>query len=150
MIDSLTVQIFFQILLAGVLGMAIGAEREHRHKSAGLRTYTLVSIGSALFTILSIYGFSADGGKIAYDPSRIASQIVVGIGFIGAGMVILRENKIEGLTTAAGIWTTASIGMAVSLGFYLIAIFTTALILLVFVALDRLKKDLFLNDKNSP
>jgi len=136
--------------LAGVLGMAIGAEREHRHKSAGLRTYTLVSIGSALFTILSIYGFSADGGKIAYDPSRIASQIVVGIGFIGAGMVILRENKIEGLTTAAGIWTTASIGMAVSLGFYLIAIFTTALILLVFVALDRLKKDLFLNDKNSP
>jgi len=150
MIDSLTVQIFFQILLAGVLGMAIGAEREHRRKSAGLRTYTLVSIGSALFTILSIYGFSADGGKIAYDPSRIASQIVVGIGFIGAGMVILRENKIEGLTTAAGIWTTASIGMAVSLGFYLIAIFTTALILLVFVALDRLKKDLFLNDKNSP
>ncbi len=150
MIDSLTIQIFFQIILAGILGMAIGAEREHRHKSAGLRTYTLVSIGSALFTILSIYGFSADGGKIAYDPSRIASQIVVGIGFIGAGMVILRENKIEGLTTAAGIWTTASIGMAVSLGFYLIAIFTTVLILLVFVVLDRLKKELFLNDKDSP
>ncbi len=150
MMDSLTLQIFFQIILAGVLGIAIGAEREHRHKSAGLRTYTLVSIGSALFTILSIYGFSADGGKIAYDPSRIASQIVVGIGFIGAGMVILRENKIEGLTTAAGIWTTASIGMAVSLGFYLIAIFTTVLILLVFVVLDRLKKELFLNDKDSP
>ncbi len=150
MIDSFTLQIFFQILLAGVLGIAIGAEREHRHKSAGLRTYTLVSIGSALFTILSIYGFSTDGGKIAYDPSRIASQIVVGIGFIGAGMVILRENKIEGLTTAAGIWTTASIGMAVSLGFYLIAIFTTVLILLVFVVLDRLKKELFLNDKDSP
>ncbi len=150
MMNSLTLQIFFQIILAGVLGIAIGAEREHRHKSAGLRTYTLVSIGSALFTILSIYGFSADGGKIAYDPSRIASQIVVGIGFIGAGMVILRENKIEGLTTAAGIWTTASIGMAVSLGFYLIAIFTTVLILLVFVVLDRLKKELFLNDKDSP
>ncbi len=145
--DSLTLQIFFQILLAAVLGMAIGAEREHRHKSAGLRTYTLVSIGSCLFTILSIYGFSG-GGQTSFDPSRIASQIVVGIGFIGAGMIILRENKIEGLTTAAGIWTTAGIGMAVGLGFYLVAIFAALLILGALFILTFLKEKIYPDDKD--
>ncbi len=150
MIDSFTVQIFFQIILAAILGMAIGAEREHRHKSAGLRTYTLVSVGSALFTILSIYGFSADGGKIAYDPSRIASQIVVGIGFIGAGIIVLRENKIEGLTTAASIWTTAAIGMAVGLGFYSLAIFVTVFILAVLLILSFLKEKISIDNDKSP
>ena len=147
MIDFMILQIFFQILLSAVLGMAIGAEREHRHKSAGLRTYTLVAIGSALFTILSLYGFSGTEAK-GFDPSRIASQVVVGIGFIGTGIVILRENKIEGLTTAAGLWVTAAVGMAVGLGFYLIAIFTTILILAVFVALTHLKKEILFKDEN--
>lgn len=146
MLDSLTLQVFFQILLAAVLGMMIGAEREHRHKSAGLRTYTLVAIGSALFTILSLQVVGV--GTPSYDPSRIASQIVVGIGFIGAGMIILRENKVEGLTTAAGIWTTAAIGMAVGFGFYLIAIFVSLLILAVLIALTYLKQEMFPNDKN--
>jgi putative Mg2+ transporter-C (MgtC) family protein len=146
MLDSLTLQIFFQILLAAVLGMAIGAEREHRHKSAGLRTYTLVSLGSCLFTILSVYGFSGSQGIL--DPSRIASQIVVGIGFIGAGMIILRENKIEGLTTAAGVWTTAGIGMAVGLGLYLIAIFASLLILGALFSLTFLKEKIYPDDKN--
>ncbi len=151
MIDSLTIQIFFQIVLSAILGMAIGAEREHRHRSAGLRTYTLVAIGSCLFTILSIYGFSAVGGKMAYDPSRIASQIVVGIGFIGAGMIVLRENKAEGLTTAAGVWTTAAVGMAVGLGFYFVAIFVTILIFTVLSVLIFLKEKLSTNnnDKSS-
>ncbi len=148
MIDSLVFQFFFQILLAAILGMAIGAEREHRHRSAGLRTYTLVAIGSCLFTILSIYGFSNEV-RVAYDPSRIASQIVVGIGFIGAGMIILRENKVEGLTTAAGIWTTAGVGMAVGLGFYFVAMFSTILILGVLLALTLIKEKIS-NDKNSP
>lgn len=147
MVDSLTLQMIFKILLAGVLGMAVGAEREHRHKSAGLRTYTLVAIGSALFTILSVQGFGM-AAQGAFDPSRIASQIVVGIGFIGAGMIILRENKVEGLTTAAGIWTTAAIGMAVGLGYYLLAIFVTVLILAVFIALTHLKKEAFFHDEN--
>lgn len=149
MIDSLTLQIFFQILLAAVLGMAVGAEREHRHKSAGLRTYTLVAAGSCLFTILSVYGFSG-GGQMAYDPSRIASQIVVGIGFIGAGMIILRENKIEGLTTAAGVWTTAGIGMAVGLGFYLVAIFAVLLILAALFSLTFLKEKIYPDDEKIP
>ncbi len=110
----------------------------------------MVSVGSALFTILSIYGFSAGGGKIAYDPSRIASQIVVGIGFIGAGMIVLRENKIEGLTTAASIWTTAAIGMAVGLGFYFLAIFVTVFILAVLLILTFLKEKISIdNDKSS-
>ncbi len=146
MLESLTMEMFLKIILAAVLGMAIGAEREHRHKSAGLRTYTLVAIGSALFTILSLYGFGGESYR-AFDPSRIASQIVVGIGFIGGGMIILRENKVEGLTTAAGIWTTAAIGMAIGLGFYLVAIFATALILTVFVVLSQLKKEVFPNDE---
>ncbi len=139
MTDSITLQAIFQILLAAVLGMAIGAEREHRHRSAGLRTYTLVAIGSALFTILSIQGFGGVASQSAYDPSRIASQIVVGIGFIGGGLIILRENKIEGLTTAAGIWTTAAIGMAVGLSFYKIAVFTTILVIAALFFLSLLK-----------
>src|SRR3989344_7186889 len=147
MIDFMILQTFSQILLSAALGMAIGAEREHRHKSAGLRTYTLVAIGSALFTILSLCGFSGTEAK-GFDPSRIASQIVIGIGFIGTGVVILRENKIEGLTTAAGLWVTAAVGMAVGLGFYLIAIFTTILILAVFVALTHLKKEILFKDEN--
>jgi putative Mg2+ transporter-C (MgtC) family protein len=147
MIDLLTLQIFSQILLAAVLGMAIGAEREHRHRSAGLRTYTLVAIGSCLFTVLSIYGFFGVEGR-SYDPSRIASQIVVGIGFIGAGMIILRENKIEGLTTAAGIWSTAAIGMAVGLGLYFVAIFVTVTILGVLLALPFLKEKIYPDSDN--
>lgn len=150
MLDSLSFQMFFQILLAGILGMFIGAEREHRHRSAGLRTYTLVAIGSCLFTVLSIYGFLSVEGQ-SYDPSRIASQIVVGIGFIGAGMIILKENKIEGLTTAAGIWTTAAVGMAVGLGFYLVAIFAALLIVAVLLALTFLKEKIrTTDDKNLP
>jgi putative Mg2+ transporter-C (MgtC) family protein len=145
MLDSLSFQICFQILLAGILGMLIGAEREHRHRSAGLRTYTLVAIGSCLFTVLSIYGFSGVIGQ-SYDPSRIASQIVVGIGFIGAGMIILKENKIEGLTTAAGVWTTAAVGMAVGLGFYLVAIFVTLLTVAVLLALTFLKEKIHVTD----
>jgi len=149
MIDSLSFQIFFQILLAAILGMLIGAEREHRHRSAGLRTCTLVAIASCLFTVLSIYGFSATGME-SYDPSRIASQIVVGIGFIGAGMIILRENKIEGLTTAAGVWTTAAVGMAVGLGFYFVAIFSTLLVIAVLLILPSLKEKIHIvDDKNS-
>lgn len=148
MIDFLTFETILKVVLAATLGMIIGAEREHRHKSAGLRTYTLVALGSALFTVLSVYGFVGEN-HVAFDPSRIASQIVVGIGFIGAGMIILRENKVEGLTTAAGIWTTAAIGMAVGLGFYLVAIFVTVLILTIFIILTRLKKEIFTDDKSA-
>lgn len=149
MLESSTLQIFFQILLAAALGMAIGAEREHRHKSAGLRTYTLVAVGSTLFTILS--SGIVPVGTPAYDPGRIASQIVVGIGFLGAGMIIFRENKVEGLTTAASMWVTAAIGMAVGFGFYFVAIFVALLVMAVLLVLTYLKEKIpaITDDKNS-
>lgn len=138
MFESQMLVAFFRILLAAALGMAIGAEQEHRRKSAGLRTYTLVALGSALFTVISVYGFEGRGA--VYDPGRIASQIVTGIGFIGAGIIILRENKIEGLTTAASIWATAGVGMAVGFGLYYIAAFAVFIILAVILILSALKK----------
>lgn len=130
--NPFNIQIIFQVLLAMFLGMAIGIEREHRKKSAGLRTYTLVSLGAAIFTILSVGGFQNFLSISSYDPSRIASQVVIGIGFIGAGLIFLKNNQVQGLTTAAGIWVTSAIGMAVGLKFYFLAIFATAVVLSVF------------------
>lgn len=129
--DPLQLDIVYRLIIAAVLGAALGLEREYVGKSAGLRTYMLVSFGAALFTILSAEGFSAYQGISGFDPSRIVSQIVVGVGFIGAGLIILQENKIRGLTTAAGLWVVAAIGSAAGLKFYFIAVFSTIFILLV-------------------
>ena len=136
--DFLTPEIIWmikQLTLAAVLGMAIGFEREHRRKPAGLRTYTLVAIGAALFTILS----SASVLGTAFDPARIAANIVVGIGFIGGGLIFMRGEHMEGLTTAAGLWATAAIGMAAGFGLYAIAVYATILTLLVLWALRSLE-----------
>lgn len=137
-----TIWMIKQLTLAAVLGMIIGFEREHRRKPAGLRTYTLVAIGAALFTIMSAQGLAG----AAYDPSRIASQVVVGIGFIGGGLIFLKGERMEGLTTAAGLWATAAIGMAAGFGLSVIAIYSTILVLLVLWAMrafeDRIHKDL--------
>ena len=117
----------FRILIAAAIGGLIGYERERAQKPAGLRTHLLVCVGAALFTIGSIYGFG-----IRSDPSRVAAAIVVGIGFLGAGTIFRGEGIIVGLTTAATIWATAAIGLAVGAGLYLVAI-TTAIV--VFIAL---------------
>lgn len=121
----------FQIILAAFLGMAVGFEREKRGKPAGLRTHALVSMGSALFTILSVTGFASFVGNTSYDPSRIASQVVVGIGFLGAGIIFFAQNKVQGLTTAAGVWVSATIGMAVGLKFYALSVLTSILTILI-------------------
>lgn len=124
--DDLTINFLFQLVLAMILGAAIGTEREVHGKAAGMRTYSLVSLGACLFTIISIYGFdelTLDG----FDPSRIASQVVVGIGFIGAGLIFLRGNEVQGLTTAAGLWISAAIGMGIAVKLYWISIFTSLL-----------------------
>ena len=134
-----TLEMIYKITLAAVLGMAIGLEREHRRKPAGLRTYTLVALGATLFTILSQ---NIGGEAVAYDPSRIASQVVVGIGFIGAGIIFIRGGHIEGLTTAAGLWTTAAIGMAVGFGFYTVAVFSAILSLAVLLLLRQIEKNI--------
>ena len=119
--------------LAAVLGGAIGVERELRDREAGFRTHMLVSVGSALFTIVSAYGFreflTSGDTVIRADPTRIAAQIVTGIGFLGAGAIIRPGLSIRGLTTAATLWVVAAIGMAVGAGYYGGAVITTAVVL---------------------
>ena len=123
----IVIEMVLRLLLAAALGAAIGYQRERTGKPAGLRTHILISLGAALFTVASLYGF---GG--AADPSRIAAGIVAGIGFLGAGAIIRREEGfVAGLTTAATIWAVAAIGLAAGAGLYLISVVATALILVV-------------------
>lgn len=129
--DDVFTRILVQLVVAALLGVAIGVEREHRRKAAGMRTYALVCLGAALFTILSVDGFRSLAPEGGYDPSRIASQIVSGIGFIGAGLIFLQGDKVQGLTTAAGLWVTAAIGMAVGIQMYNVAAVATLLTLCV-------------------
>lgn len=115
-----------RLVVAMILGGIVGLEREYRAKDAGFRTHFLVALGSALFTLVSIYGFT-EGVK---DTSRIAAQVVSGIGFLGAGIIVFQKNVIRGLTTAAGLWVTAAIGMACGVGQFYMAVFVTALMLI--------------------
>jgi putative Mg2+ transporter-C (MgtC) family protein len=119
--------IVWRLGLALVLSSAIGFERELSQKSAGLRTYTLVGLGSALFMLISKYGFFdvLEAETVVLDPSRVAAQIVSGIGFIGAGLIFVRRDSVRGLTTAAGVWLTAAIGAACGASLPLLAIATT-------------------------
>lgn len=118
------------LLWAFILSAVIGIEREFRHKAAGARTHILVGLGSALFTLVSAYGFSAVlTDDIVMDPSRIAAQIVTGIGFLGAGVIFVRQNIVSGLTTAASVWVTAAVGMACGAGMPVLATLTVALYL---------------------
>ena len=126
--------LILRIFIAALLGGLIGLEREYRAKEAGFRTHFLVALGSALFMIVSAYGFSdvqMDGMSSRWDVSRVAAQVVSGIGFIGAGTIIFRkqENMVSGLTTAAGLWVTAAIGLACGGGMYVLATACTILVL---------------------
>lgn len=130
------IQVAIQMFLAVLLGGVIGLEREFSGKTAGFRTYALVCLGSMMFAYMSTLAFltfyNASGVIGSFDASRIASQVVVGIGFIGAGLIIhRRDDKVTGLTTAAGLWATAAVGMAVGFKLIFVAIFGTALILAV-------------------
>lgn len=107
--------LFFRIVVAGFLGYLIGYERKNRYKEAGMRTHAIVAMGAALMMVVSKYGFRDIPD---YDASRIASQIVSGIGFLGAGVIFVKNNSVSGLTTAAGIWATAGVGMAIGAGEY--------------------------------
>jgi putative Mg2+ transporter-C (MgtC) family protein len=123
-----------RLALAAALGAAVGLERELREREAGLRTHLLVSLGSALFTIASAYGFRdflVEGGALVRtDPTRIAAQIVTGIGFLGAGAIIRQGLSVRGLTTAATLWVVAAIGLTTGAGYYSAAVITTALVLI--------------------
>jgi putative Mg2+ transporter-C (MgtC) family protein len=126
-------EVLFRLALAAVLGGAIGVERELREREAGLRTHLLVAVGSALFTIVSAYGFhdflTSGQSVVRADPTRIAAQIVTGIGFLGAGAIIRQGLSIRGLTTAATLWVVAAVGLAAGAGYYSGAVITTALVL---------------------
>jgi putative Mg2+ transporter-C (MgtC) family protein len=126
-------EVLLRVALAAVLGGILGLERELREREAGLRTHLLVSVGSALFTIVSAYGFHeflASGASVVRaDPTRIAAQIVTGIGFLGAGAIIRQGLSIRGLTTAATLWVVAAIGLAAGAGYYSGAVITTAVAL---------------------
>ena len=119
----------FRLALAAVLGGAIGFEREYREREAGLRTHLLVCVGSALFTIISAYGFhdflTSGDQVVRTDPTRIAAQVVTGIGFLGAGAIIRQGLSVRGLTTAATLWLVAAIGMATGAGYWDAALITT-------------------------
>lgn len=139
--DELLTQMEYllRILLAAVCGGIIGYERTNRGKGAGIRTHIIVAIASSLMMIVSKYGFSdfTFNADFKFDPSRIASQIVSGVGFLGAGMIFIQKHSVKGLTTAAGIWATSGIGMAIGSGMYTIGILTSVVILAVQVVFHK-------------
>jgi len=139
------IQIVLQLFLATVLGGLVGLEREYRRRAAGLRTHSLVCLGSALFTIISSESFyqQLDVIGVSFDPSRIISGIVLGVGFIGAGLIMHHGSKVEGLTTAAGIWVVAAIGIAVGIELYLVAVSTALLTLGILAVLRPLEEKVF-------
>ena len=128
-----------RLILAGIFGYAIGYERNSRSKNAGIRTHLIVALSAALMIIVSKYGFMdiINTHGVSLDPSRIAAQIVSGIGFLGAGMIFVHNQSVNGLTTAAGIWATSGIGMAIGSGLYFIGIIATLLILLFQIILHQ-------------
>lgn len=136
--NIITYEFVLRLFVAAMLGGVIGLEREYRAKEAGFRTHFLVALGSGLFMILSQFGFDDVLGhyeQVSLDPSRIASQVVTGIGFIGAGTIIFQKHVVRGLTTAAGLWVTSAIGMTAGAGMYVLSIATTILVLLCLEAL---------------
>ena len=133
------------IFVAAMLGGCIGLEREYRAKEAGFRTHLLVGLGTAMFMILSAHGFDSILGTpgVRLDPSRIASQVVSGIGFIGAGTIIFQKHVVKGLTTAAGLWVTSAIGMTAGSGMYALAATATVMVLVCLEGMNFLHHHVF-------
>lgn len=132
MFDPHQFSMIIPLIVAATLGFIVGIEREFVRKEAGIKTYALVTLGAALFTVISF-------DPNFPDPSRIISQVVVGIGFIGAGIIIFHQNKVHGLTTAAGLWVMAGVGVAAGMQQYTLAIAGTLIILFILYALRKLK-----------
>ena len=141
-----------RLVIAAILGGAVGMERQRYDWAAGLRTHMLVCLGSALMMIVSTYGFTdilkTEHGS--FDPSRVAAQVVSGIGFLGAGTILfLKHEVIKGLTTAAGLWTVAGIGLATGSGLYFAAVATTVLVLIILILVKPYKKRLITKNRHS-
>ncbi|TME69855.1 MAG: MgtC/SapB family protein [Chloroflexi bacterium] len=133
-----------RVAIALAIGLILGAEREFRGHPAGLRTMALIGAGSCLFTGLGL--LPEFGTRV--DPTRIAAQIVTGVGFLGAGSILRQGEEVRGLTTAASIWVTASLGMAVGFGYYSVAVFTAVLVVVVLVALKPIEERFFRGRRN--
>lgn len=145
-----TLDTFINLFVALFLGMIIGTERVWAHKTAGMRTYALVSMGSALFVIISNEMVRFYSSFQGLNPLMIVAQVVVGVGFIGTGLIFTKDSRLLGLTTATGLWVSAGIGMAAGFGLYTIAAMSTVLTLFIFIVLwfieKQLKKTKFFND----
>ncbi|MEO7804584.1 MAG: MgtC/SapB family protein [Actinomycetota bacterium] len=142
-----SVDIALRVLAAAGLGALIGLEREMSNQTAGLRTHILVSLGACLFSMVGAYGFSQSQDV---DPTRIAAQVVTGIGFLGAGAILRQGPSVRGLTTSAGMWVTAAVGMAVAFGFWVGALVTTAVTALALYGLKRVERKLLRRSKPDP
>ncbi|MCM1521213.1 MAG: MgtC/SapB family protein [Muribaculaceae bacterium] len=129
-----------RIMLSLILGACVGIERKTKGQMAGLRTFSLISMGACIAMMLSIYVCQETSGLQRADPSRIAAQVISGIGFLGAGTIIQMKGSVRGLTTAAGIWIIATVGMAVGCGLYLIAVVATIMVLVVLTLLEHLER----------
>ena len=127
----------FKLTLSLLLGCVVGLERKRKGQIAGLRTFALISMGATLAMILSIYIPQEYMGLKNGDPGRVAAQVITGVGFLGAGAIIQMKGSVRGLTTAAGIWMVATIGMAVGVGMYLVSVIATLLIIFLLVTLER-------------
>ncbi|MFN2527000.1 MAG: MgtC/SapB family protein [Actinomycetota bacterium] len=136
-----------RLAVAALLGGLIGLEREFSDQPAGLRTHLLVALGAALFTLTGAYGLAVFAGgaedAVRIDPTRVAAQIVTGIGFLGAGAIIQQGFSVRGLTTAAALWVTAAVGMAVAFGYMIGAVFTSVIAIVALYGLKRLERVLF-------
>ena len=133
--------VLLDLLLSVALGFLIGIERKIRSKEAGIRTHTIVCFGAALMMVVSLYAFNGEA-----DAARVAAQIVSGVGFLGAGMIVYKQHEVRGLTTAAGVWATAGVGMACGAGMYVIAIGATAILILA-QCIFHLNVSLFMHKK---
>ena len=137
--DPLTLVFLLRLGAAMLCGVILGTERILANKTAGMRTYALVSLGSALFVIISQYVSAQSSDMFSFDPLRMASQVIVGIGFLGAGLIMVKDNHMTGITTAAGIWVAAGIGIAYGFGLFQLALISTFFTLFIFVVLFKIE-----------
>jgi putative Mg2+ transporter-C (MgtC) family protein len=133
--STFSYDVFLRLAVAMLLGLAIGAERIYAHKAAGMRTYSMVAMGAALFVIISQIVSALYMNTANFDPLRMASQIIVGVGFLGSGLIFFKDDKLSGITSASGLWVSAGIGMASGFGLYGLAIMTTLITLFIFIVI---------------
>jgi len=142
LLNTETINIFIKLFIAMFCGMIIGTERLLANKTAGMRTYALVSMGSALFVIISMVVSATYTDHANFDPLRMAAQIIAGVGFLGAGLIMIKDNHITGLTSSTGLWVSAGIGMSAGFGLFGITAIATFLTLFIFVVLWFIEKQI--------